>query len=138
MGWGGASGLQAIVAIFFFTGPVLLLLSSIFLWIQAQFFPVIVRTLYPEQCCTFLTWNPVNQVLRSAVSSTSSVSPSAYPAPRGFALSTSWQFTMRINLLLAGIFGFVTLRLWILSGAYWAPSNRHFKKALRLQKLIQI
>jgi hypothetical protein len=49
MGWGGAAGLQAVVGIFFFTGPVLLLLSTIFLWIQAQFFPMMVSTFNPDQ-----------------------------------------------------------------------------------------
>lgn len=45
MGFGGASGPQAVVGIFFFTGPMLLVLSTIFCWIQAQFFPMMVCTI---------------------------------------------------------------------------------------------
>lgn len=45
MGWGGANGLQAVVGIFFFTGPVLLVLSTIFCWIAGQFFPMMVCSL---------------------------------------------------------------------------------------------
>ncbi|RAR00874.1 plasma membrane ammonium transporter (Ato3) [Stemphylium lycopersici] len=46
MGWGGANGLQAVVGIFFFTGPVLLVLSTIFLWIANQFFTMMVCGLF--------------------------------------------------------------------------------------------
>lgn len=53
----------------------------------------------------------------------------------GFALGTFWLFTIRINLVFAGIFGFVTMGAWVLSGAYWALSNGHFDKALKLQKV---
>jgi hypothetical protein len=35
----------------------------------------------------------------------------------------------------AGIFGFVTIGAWVLSGAYWALSNGEFDKALKLQKV---
>jgi len=52
----------------------------------------------------------------------------------GFALGTFWLFTIRINIVFAGIFGFVTIGSWVLSGAYWALSNGHFDKALKLQK----
>jgi hypothetical protein len=53
----------------------------------------------------------------------------------GFALGTFWLFTIRINLVFAGIFFFVTVGSWVLSGAYWALSNGHFDKALKLQKV---
>lgn len=53
----------------------------------------------------------------------------------GFAMGTFFLFTIRINLVFAGIFGFVTVGAWVLSGAYWALSNGHFDKALKLQKV---
>lgn len=53
----------------------------------------------------------------------------------GFALGTFWLFTIRINAVFAGIFGFVTIGSWVLSGAYWALSDGNFQKALRLQKV---
>ena len=40
MGWGGAAGLSGVLGIFFFVGPVLLLLGTIFEWIMGNFFPV--------------------------------------------------------------------------------------------------
>ena len=40
MGWGGASGLAGVAGIFFFTGPVLLILGTIFEWIMGNFFAV--------------------------------------------------------------------------------------------------
>jgi len=43
MGWGGAAGLSGVAGIFFFVGPVLLLLGTIFEWIMGNFFPVSAR-----------------------------------------------------------------------------------------------
>lgn len=40
MGWGGASGLSGVAGIFFFTGPLLLMVAAIFEWIMGNFFPV--------------------------------------------------------------------------------------------------
>lgn len=40
MGWGGAAGLSGVAGIFFFVGPVLLLLGTVFEWIMGNFFPV--------------------------------------------------------------------------------------------------
>lgn len=53
----------------------------------------------------------------------------------GFALGTFWLFTIRINAVFAGIFGFVTLGAWVLSGAYWKVSTGHYQEAERLQKV---
>ena len=40
MGWGGASGSSAVAGIFFFVGPLLLVLATIAEWIMGNFFPV--------------------------------------------------------------------------------------------------
>jgi succinate-acetate transporter protein len=53
----------------------------------------------------------------------------------GFALGTFWLFTMRINLVFAGIFGFTTMGAWVLSGAYWKVSTGDYVQAGRLQKV---
>lgn len=53
----------------------------------------------------------------------------------GFALGTFWIFTLRINVVFAGIFGFVTVGVWVLSAAYWAVSTGNLQKAIRLQKV---
>lgn len=145
MGWGGASGLQAVVGIFFFTGPVLLLLSTIFLWIQAQFFPMMVCGLF---CVFWLSFGVLQlptlglagayaggDAAAGAASKEMNAVIALYLLVWGFALGTFWVFTIRINLVFAGIFGFVTVGAWVLSGAYWAVSTGHFERALRLQKV---
>jgi uncharacterized protein len=53
----------------------------------------------------------------------------------GFALFTFWIFTLRINAVFAGIFGLVTIGVWILSGAYWKVSTGDYAMAGRLQKV---
>ncbi|KAH8701345.1 GPR1/FUN34/yaaH family-domain-containing protein [Phaeosphaeriaceae sp. PMI808] len=145
MGWGGASGLPAVVGIFFFTGPVLLLLSTIFLWIQAQFFPMMVCGLFCVFWLSFgmlqlptlglaAAYSPTGNSAAGAVSKEMNAVIALYLLVWGFALGTFWLFTIRINLVFAGIFGFVTIGSWVLSGAYWALSSGKFAKALKLQK----
>lgn len=51
----------------------------------------------------------------------------------GFALGTFFLFAIRINMIFAGIFGFVTVGAWVLSAAYWQLSTGHVAKALQLQ-----
>ncbi|KAF2005812.1 plasma membrane ammonium transporter [Amniculicola lignicola CBS 123094] len=145
MGWGGAAGLPAVVGIFFFTGPVLLFLSTIFLWIQAQFFPMMVCGLF---CVFWLSFGMLQLPtlgLAAAYSATGNPAEglaskemnaviALYLLVWGFALGTFWLFTIRINAVFAGIFGFVTLGSWVLSGAYWKVSTGHYKEAERLQK----
>jgi len=175
MGWGGASGLPAVVyvpltfhlnhlptkqllrGIFFFTGPVLLLLSTIFCWIQGQFFPMMVCGLF---CVFWLSFGmlqlPTLGLAEAYASGAGGKEMNAvialYLLVWGFALGTFWLFTLRINAVFAGkkccegrarlrinsslgIFGFVTIGSWVLSGAYWKVSTGHFDEAGRLQKV---
>jgi uncharacterized protein len=146
MGWGGASGLSPVVGIFFFVGPVLLLLATIFLWIQSQFFPMMVCGLF---CVFWLSFGMLQLPtlgLAAAYSATGSATEgmaskeynaviALYCLVWGFALFTFWIFTLRINAVFAGIFGFVTIASWVLSGAYWKVSTGHYDEAKRLQKV---
>ncbi|KAF2195148.1 hypothetical protein K469DRAFT_543938 [Zopfia rhizophila CBS 207.26] len=145
MGWGGASGLPAVAGIFFFTGPVLLLLSTIFLWIQAQFFPMMVCGLFCVFWLSFGLLQLPTLGLATAYSATGNATEgmvskemnaviALYLLVWGFALGTFWIFTIRINAVFAGIFGFVTMGAWVLSGAYWKVSTGKFQEAQRLQK----
>ncbi|KAF2240636.1 plasma membrane ammonium transporter [Trematosphaeria pertusa] len=139
MGWGGASGLPAVVGIFFFTGPVLLLLSTIFLWIQSQFFPMMVCGLF---CVFWLSFGMLQlpslglatAYEGGAMGKEMNAVIALYLLVWGFALGTFWVFTLRINAVFAGIFGFVTIGAWVLSGAYWKLSTGNVKEAQRLQK----
>ncbi|OCL15187.1 hypothetical protein AOQ84DRAFT_415029 [Glonium stellatum] len=145
MGWGGASGLPAVAGIFFFTGPVLLLLSTIFLWIQAQFFPMMVCGLFCVFWLSFGLLQLPTLGLAAAYSTAGDASAGAaseeynavvalYLLVWGFALFTFWIFTLRINAVFAGIFGFVTVGAWVLSGAYWKVSRGEYGMAGKLQK----
>jgi succinate-acetate transporter protein len=145
MGWGGASGLAAVAGIFFFTGPALLLLSTIFLWIQAQFFSMMVCGLFSVFWLSFGMLQLPSLELAGAYAGGDAVAGAAsremnavvalYLLVWGFALGTFWIFTLRINVVFAGIFGFVTVGVWVLSAAYWAVSTGNLQKAIRLQKV---
>lgn len=54
----------------------------------------------------------------------------------GFALLTFFVFTLRTNAIFAGIFFFVTLGAFILSGAYWRVSTGDYGQAMQLQKVM--
>ncbi|KAL5421903.1 hypothetical protein PMIN04_005146 [Paraphaeosphaeria minitans] len=124
MGWGGASGLQAVVGIFFFTGPVCGLFCVFWLSFGVLQLPTLgLAASYGG-----------GDAAVGAVSKEMNAVIALYLLVWGFALGTFWLFTIRINVVFAGIFGFVTIGAWVLSGAYWALSNGHFQKALRLQK----
>lgn len=53
----------------------------------------------------------------------------------GFALLTFFVFTLKTNMVFAGIFGFVTLGVWILAGAYFRVGSGDYDTALQLQKV---
>lgn len=53
MGWGGASGLYPVAGIFFFTGPVLLVLATIFEWAMGNFFSVSRDDVAMAEGCTW-------------------------------------------------------------------------------------
>ncbi|KAH8635516.1 hypothetical protein IG631_10917 [Alternaria alternata] len=143
--YANATPLGFLGGIFFFTGPVLLTLATIFLWIQAQFFPMMVCGLFSVFWLSFgmlqlptlglaAAYSSDGDAAAGAVSKEMNAVIALYLLVWGFALGTFWLFTIRINVVFAGIFGFVTIGAWVLSGAYWALSNGEFDKALRLQK----
>lgn len=53
----------------------------------------------------------------------------------GFVLLMFFIFTLKTNMVFAGIFLFVTLGAWILSGAYWKVSTGDYGEAGKLQKV---
>jgi uncharacterized protein len=53
----------------------------------------------------------------------------------GFVLLMFFIFTLKTNMVFAGIFLFVTLGAWILSGAYWKVSTGDYDQAGQLQKV---
>lgn len=51
----------------------------------------------------------------------------------GFALFTFWIFTLKTNVIFAGIFGFVTIAAWVLAGAYFKVGSGDYVMAGHLQ-----
>ncbi|KIW28680.1 hypothetical protein, variant [Cladophialophora immunda] len=146
MGWGGASGLSPVVGIFFFVGPVLLVLTVIFEWIMGNFFSMMVCGLFAVFWLSFgmlqlptlglaTPYSPsgTNAVIGSASKEYNAVI-ALYLIVWGFALFTFFIFTLKTNVVFALIFLFVTIGAWVLSGAYWKVSTGDYDTAGDLQK----
>nr|OQO29473.1 hypothetical protein B0A51_02780 [Rachicladosporium sp. CCFEE 5018] len=145
MGWGGAAGLFGVAGIFFFTGPVLLILATIFEWVMGNFFPMMVCSLFSVFWLSFGLLQLPTLGLAAAYSTTGNAAEGAaskeynaaialYLIVWGFALFTFFIFTLKTNVIFAGIFLFVTLGAWVLSGAYFAVARADYTMALKLQK----
>lgn len=142
--------------IFFFVGPVLLLLSLIFLWIQNQFFPMMVCGLFAVFWLSFgLLQLPTLQIAASyaPTAASSGSTPlsmnelaavgaatkefntviALYLIVWGFAIFTFWVFAIRINVVFAGIFTLTATGSWIMSGAYWKVASGDYAAAKTLQ-----
>jgi hypothetical protein len=174
MGWGGAAGLSPVVyvsshsclctyeqkqliaflrkltfpsGIFFFVGPVLLILTTIFEWIMGNFFPMMVCGLFAVFWLSFgmLQLPTLGLAAPYSTDGTDALAGSAtksynavialYLLVWGFALFTFWIFTLKTNTVFALIFLFVTLGAWVLSGAYWKVSTGDYDQARKLQKV---
>jgi len=145
MGWGGATSLDGVVGIFFFTGPVLLILALIFEWIMGNFFPMMVMGLFAVfwlsfGCLSFPNWNiaasysPTGSATEGAASVGYNAAVALYLVVWGFALFSFFLFTLKTNCVFAMIFGFVTIASWILAGAYWRVAAGDYTTAMHLQK----
>ena len=53
----------------------------------------------------------------------------------GFALFTFFIFTLKTNVVFAAILFFVTIAVWVLSGAYWKVASGDYATAGQLQKV---
>jgi len=145
MGWGGASGLAGVAGIFFFVGPVLLLLGTIFEWIMGNFFPMMVMSLFTVFWLSFgllqlptlglaAAYSPTGNAAEGLASVEYNAALALYLIVWGFALFTFFIFTLRINAVFAGIFGLVTTASWVLAGAYWKVASKDYVMAGHLQK----
>ncbi|KAI0598105.1 GPR1/FUN34/yaaH family-domain-containing protein [Biscogniauxia sp. FL1348] len=144
MGWGGASGLSPVAGIFFFVGPVLMLLALIFEWIMGNFFSMMVMGLFTVFWLSFGLLQVPNLQLGApyatptdpaGVASTEyNAAIGLYLLVWGFAFFTFFVFTLKINVVLAIIFGLTTTAGFILSAAYFKASWGDFDTASRLQK----
>ena len=55
----------------------------------------------------------------------------------GFALLTYFVFTLKTNVIIAGIFFFVTIAAWVLAGAYFKVASGDYATAGKLQTVNQ-
>ncbi|KAK5122296.1 hypothetical protein LTR85_004207 [Meristemomyces frigidus] len=145
MGWGGAAGLSGVAGIFFFVGPLLLTLATIFEWIMGNFFPMMVMSLFAVFWLSFGLLQLPTLELAAAYSATGNAAEGAaskeynsvialYLIVWGFALFTFWIFTLKTNSVFAGIFLFVTIAAWVLAGAYFQVGKGNYVLAGQLQK----
>lgn len=144
MGWGGAAGLAGVAGIFFFVGPVLLILATIFEWIMGNFFPMMVMSLFAVFWLSFgllqlpslglaAAYSPTGDPAEGAASPEYNAVIGLYLLVWGFALFTFWIFTLKTNTIFALIFLFVTIAAWILAGAYFKVASGDYAMAGHLQ-----
>ena len=146
MGWGGANGLYGVAGIFFFVGPLLLTLATIFEWIMGNFFPMMVMSLFAVFWLSFgllqlptlglaAAYSPTGNAAEGAASVEYNAAIALYLIVWGFALFTFFIFTLKTNTVFALIFGLVTMAAWVLAGAYWKVASGSYVTAGHLQKV---
>jgi succinate-acetate transporter protein len=133
--------------IFFFTGPVLLVLATIFEWIIGNFFAMMVCGLFSVFWLSFGTLQLPSWQLAASYSPTGTDSASGaatvgynagialYLIVWGFALFTFFIFTLKTNVVFALIFGLVDVGVWCLCAAYWRVAAGEYVTAMKLQKV---
>jgi uncharacterized protein len=141
-----ASPLLKLRGIFFFTGPVLLILTTIFEWILGNFFPMMVCGLFSVFWLSFgvlqlpewqiaASYSTAGNAADGAISVGYNAAIALYLIVWGFALFTFFFFTLRTNTVFALIFGLVSVAAFVLSAAYWKVASGDFTHALKLQKV---
>ncbi|KAK5109188.1 hypothetical protein LTR62_007273 [Meristemomyces frigidus] len=145
MGWGGANNLAGVAGIFFFVGPVLLILATIFAWYMNEFFAMMVQGLFSVFWLSFgllqlptlglaAAYSPTGNAAEGAASKGYNATIGLYLIVWGFALLTFFVFCLKTNIVFSAIFGTVTIAAWVLAGAYFRVGAGDYVMALRLQK----
>lgn len=145
MGWGGATTLTGVVGIFYFTGPVLLLLATIFEWIMGNFLSMMVMGMFAVFWLSFgvletpswgiaASYSTTGDAAQGAASVGYNAAVALYLMVWGFWLFTTWIFTLKTNTVFALIFLFAFMSSFILGGAYWKVSTGDYNMAMKLQK----
>lgn len=131
--------------IFFFTGPLLLVLTTIFEWVMGRFLSMMICGFFSVFWLSFgMLQLPTLNIAASysttgtdAAAGAASVGYNAaialYLVALGGALFTFFIFTLKTNTVLALIIGLATVAIWILSGAYFHVSTGDYVMATNLQ-----
>jgi len=144
MGWGGSTSFASVAGIFFFTGPLLLTLTTIFEWIMGNFFPMMVCGLFAIFWLSFGMLQLPTLALAASYSTTGDASAGAlsvgynagialYLISLGFAMFSFFIFTLKTNLVFAMIFALVTAAVFILAAAYFHVAAGAYEMATHLQ-----
>ncbi|CZR69343.1 related to plasma membrane ammonium transporter (Ato3) [Phialocephala subalpina] len=145
MGWGGSTTLTGVAGIFYFTGPVLLLLALIFEWIMGNFFSMMVMGMFAVFWLSFAILETPSFGAAASYSATGNAAEGAasvgynagialYLLVWGFWLFTTFIFTLKTNTVFALIFFCAFISSFLFSGAYWKVSTGDYGTALKLQK----
>lgn len=132
--------------IFYFTGPVLLLLATIFEWIMGNFFSMMVMGMFAVFWLSFGVLETPSWGIAASYSATGNEAEGAasvgynaavalYLMVWGFWLFTTWIFTLKTNTVFALIFLFAFMSSFIIGGAYWKVSTGDYAMAMKLQKV---
>lgn len=125
----------------------MLILALIFEWIMGNFFSMMVMGLFAVFWLSFGVLQLPTLGLAAAYSSTGDSMAEGLASKQynavvalyllvwGFALLTFWVFTLKTNMVFAGIFLFVTIGDFVLCGAYFKVSTGDYGQAAKLQKV---
>ncbi|TVY14138.1 Protein alcS [Lachnellula arida] len=131
--------------IFYFTGPILLLLATIFEWIMGNFFSMMVMGMFAVFWLSFGVLETPSWGIAASYSKTGNTAEGAasvgynaavalYLMVWGFWLFTMWIFTLRTNTVSAVMFLLSFCSCFILGASYWKVSTGDYPMAMRLQK----
>jgi uncharacterized protein len=130
--------------IFFFTGPVLLLLATIFEWVLGNFFPMMVCGLFCVFWLSFgilqlptagiaASYSPTGSASEGALSVGYNAGIALYLMALGFTMFTFFIFTLKTNTVFALIFACTTSAVFVMSSAYWHVALGNYAMAIHLQ-----
>ncbi|KAI1115651.1 GPR1/FUN34/yaaH family-domain-containing protein [Nemania sp. NC0429] len=144
MGWGGTTGLSPVLGIFFFVGPVTMVLALIFEWILGNFFSMMVMGLFTVFWLSFgllqIPTLPLGIPFATPEDPTGTLSREynaaigIYLIIWGFAFFTFFIFTTRINMVLSIIFSLTATATWLLASGYLKMSWGEYETAAKLSK----
>jgi succinate-acetate transporter protein len=131
--------------IFFFVGPVTMILALIFEWILGNFFSMMVMGLFSVFWLSFGLLEVPNLALgvpfatpedpMGTASTEYNAAIGLYLIVWGFAFFTFFIFTTKINAVLATIFSLTAVATWILAAAYLKASWGDFNSSATYQKV---
>jgi uncharacterized protein len=135
---------------FLFTGPVLLVLGTVFEWIMGNFFSMMVFGIFSVFWLSFgllqlptldlaAAYSPSGtDAAAGAASRAYNAALALYLIVWGFAMLTFFVFTLKTNVIFASIFILVSVADWVLAGCFWNVADGQYEMAHTLQVVSEI